>query len=48
VRYFEMPIVGLAGFFPFAAECWAAFQTIAWVASRLGLTVEELPQRRVL
>src|SRR5690606_9476878 len=29
VRYFEMPLPGLGGFLPFAASCWAMFQTVA-------------------
>lgn len=37
VRYFEMPVLGLLGFLPFALECWAAFVTLAWLAQRLGL-----------
>jgi hypothetical protein len=47
-RYFEMPIIGLGGFLPFALECWAAFQTVAWLASGLGLRTEKLPNGRVL
>jgi len=37
VRYFEMPVLGMLGFLPFAIECWAAFVTLAWLAERLGL-----------
>jgi hypothetical protein len=48
VRYFEMPIVGFGGFLPFALECWAASQTVAWLTSRFGLSVEKLPEGRVL
>lgn len=35
VRFFEMPAVGLLGFPPFAIECWAMFQTVAWGLGRL-------------
>jgi hypothetical protein len=35
LRYFEMPLPGLLGFPPFAIECWAAFQTIAWAWGRV-------------
>jgi hypothetical protein len=36
LRYFEMPLPGLLGFPPFAIECWATFQTIAWAWNRVG------------
>jgi len=40
-RYFEMPLLGFAGFLPFALECWAALNTIIWVLDRLHLRVAE-------
>ena len=45
IRYFEMPVLGLTGFLPFALECWIAFQTIAHVVRRLSpRAVEPLPE----
>lgn len=35
IRYFEMPVLGLLGFLPFAVGCWAAFGTIVWVGERV-------------
>jgi hypothetical protein len=29
IKYFEMPIAGLAGFLPFSVACWAMWQTAA-------------------
>jgi hypothetical protein len=43
IRYFEMPVLGLLGFLPFAPSCWVMFQTIAVLAARLGLPPEPLP-----
>lgn len=44
VRFFEMPVIGLLGFPPFAIECWAMFQTLAWGARRLvPRAIEPLP-----
>ncbi len=40
-RYFEMPVVGLLGFPPFALECWVIFQTVVAVLGRSGLVVAE-------
>ncbi len=49
VRFFEMPMVGLLGFPPFAIECWAMFQTLVLVARRLApRLVEPLPEDRVI
>lgn len=49
VRYFEMPVLGLAGFPPFAIECWVAFQTIVLLARRLGAArIETLPAKSIL
>jgi hypothetical protein len=46
VRYFEMPVVGLLGFLPFAAECWVALNVIIALLDRLRLRVAEpLPDR---
>lgn len=46
-RYFEMPVAGLAGFPPFALECWAAFQFVVTLAERIGLgAAEPLPDPR--
>ncbi len=43
-RLFEMPLPGLAGFPPFALECWVAFQTILLVLRKVGVrSVERLP-----
>lgn len=43
-RYFEMPVVGLLGFAPFAIECWVMFQTVVLVVRGLGLRrIEPLP-----
>lgn len=47
IRYFEMPVVGLAGFPPFALECWVMFQTVVALLERTGLRlVEPLPDDR--
>lgn len=47
--YFEMPVIGLVGFLPFALECWVMFQTVVLVLRRLGLRrVENLPDKAVL
>lgn len=43
VRFFEMPVVGLLGFPPFAIECWAMFQTLAWGLGRLRRRLIEPP-----
>ena len=40
-RYFEMPVLGLLGFLPFAAQCWVMLNTLLGVAGRLGLRVAE-------
>lgn len=48
LRYFEMPLLGLAGFPTFALECWAMFQTIVWFVGRLGMRVEPLPRGAVM
>lgn len=48
IRYFEMPLPGLGGFLPFAASCWAMFQTVALLADRLGLRLEPQPPDAVL
>lgn len=46
VRYFEMPVVGMLGYLPFALECWAMFQTVAELLRRLGpVRPEPLPER---
>jgi hypothetical protein len=43
-RLFEMPLLGFAGFLPFALECWVIFQTILLVMAGLRLrVVEPLP-----
>ncbi|MHC4947259.1 MAG: hypothetical protein ACYTG1_03220 [Planctomycetota bacterium] len=44
VRYFEMPVPGLAGFLPFGPACWVAFNTILAGLRRVGLGgAEPLP-----
>ncbi len=44
LRYFEMSLPGMAGFAPFALECWVMFQTVAALLVRLGLRrIEPLP-----
>ena len=49
VRYFEMPVIGLLGFPPFAIECWAMFQTLTWTLSRLAPRIAEpLPRDAVI
>lgn len=40
-RYFEMPVLGLFGFPPFALECWVMFQTVVALFRRTGLVVAE-------
>lgn len=40
-RYFEMPVIGLSGFLPFALECWAMFQTLLFLLGRLGRRIAE-------
>lgn len=42
-RYFEMPIVGLLGFPPFAIECWVMFQTTILVLEKCGIRLSEQP-----
>ncbi len=47
VRYFEMPVLGLLGFIPFAGECWVMLNTIAALHDRARLNVAEpLPDER--
>jgi hypothetical protein len=47
VRYFEMPLPGMLGFLPFAAECWVMTNTVVLVIERAGLRVAEpLPDAR--
>ncbi len=49
IRYFEMPVLGLSGFLPFALECWILFQTLALVARKLApRVIEPLPDRESL
>jgi hypothetical protein len=44
IRYFEMPVLGFAGFLPFALECWVMTQTLLHVLRRCGTGgVEPLP-----
>lgn len=45
VRYFEMPVIGLLGFIPFAIECWVMWQTIRIPLDGLA---EPLPDERSL
>lgn len=40
-RYFEMPVIGLLGFLPFAAECWVALNLILAILAHLRLRVAE-------
>ncbi len=40
-RYFEMPWLGLAGFPPFALECWALFTAGVAVLDRAGIRIAE-------
>ena len=40
-RFFEMPVIGLLGFPPFALECWAMFQTALLVLQGCGLRLNE-------
>lgn len=48
-RYFEMPLPGLLGFIPFAAECWVALNTIVAALQRMKLNVAEpLPDPRAI
>lgn len=48
-RYFEMPLLGLLGFPPFALECWVMFQSVVLVLDRLGLGLAEpLPDRETI
>lgn len=47
IRYFEMPVPGLAGFPPFAVGCWAAFVLLAWPLERARLT-EPVPDEQIL
>lgn len=44
-RYFEMPLLGLLGFLPFAMECWVIWQTMRILLDGL---VEPLPDDRTL
>ena len=47
IRYFEMPLPGMLGFLPFAAECWVVLNTIVALLERCGLNLaEELPDDR--
>jgi hypothetical protein len=49
IRYFEMPVPGLLGFMPFAMECWVVFQSIVWLAGRMGLRrIEPLEEDEIL
>lgn len=41
VRYFEMPVFGMLGFLPFAAECWVMLNTIVLALEKLGLRIAE-------
>lgn len=41
VRYFEMPVPGMLGFLPFAAQCWVLINTIVLVLERFGLRLAE-------
>lgn len=36
-RYFEMPLVGFLGFFPFGPECWAMFNSVVLLLGRMGV-----------
>ncbi len=46
-RFFEMPLVGLIGFPPFAMECWAMFQTAILVLQKCQIRlIEPLPDQR--
>jgi hypothetical protein len=48
-RYFEMPLLGLLGFPPFALECWVMFQTVSWLWDRLRtFSLEPLPDQTAL
>ena len=48
-RYFEMPLIGLLGFPPFAIEFWVMFQTVVLLCQRLGLRFSEpLPDNAAL
>lgn len=49
VRYFEMPVIGLLGFLPFALECWVMFQSVVLILRRIGLRrIEALPDDAIL
>jgi hypothetical protein len=37
VRYFEMPVIGLAGYLPFGIECWVMYQSALLACRKLGL-----------
>jgi hypothetical protein len=41
VRYFEMPLVGIAGYLPFGIECWVMYQSALLVCRKLGLRLGE-------
>ncbi len=41
IRYFEMPVLGLTGFLPFALECWIMFQTALLILEKAGLRLAE-------
>ncbi len=41
LRYFEMPVLGLLGFLPFAVECWVVLNLIIAVLERCRLRVAE-------
>lgn len=41
VRYFEMPVAGLLGFLPFAAQCWVMMNTVVLLLERIGLRIAE-------
>ncbi len=46
-RYFEMPLPGMLGFLPFAAQCWVILHTLLGVTARLGVRVAEpLPDEK--
>ena len=36
-QYFEMPLVGFLGFFPFGAECWVMFNSAVLLLGALGV-----------
>ena len=40
-RFFEMPVIGLLGFPPFALECWVMFQTALLILQSGGLRLNE-------